>query len=75
MGVHNTQNPRVTLYLKKEHVQFLKNVTSNLSEGTTRTSSSELVRAILDMHCGISDWKTEALISAIEKVKEKEKSK
>ncbi|GBG55905.1 hypothetical protein SPFL3102_02844 [Sporomusaceae bacterium FL31] len=74
MGVNNTCYERVTLYLKKEHVQFLNKIVAEITnENQSSVGKSELVRAVLDDCCDINDWKSKALFEKICKKDEKKK--
>lgn len=62
MGVYNTKNPRVTVYLKKVHVDFLDGVIRGQSQKDIPIfARSELVRVILDKLCKPEDYSTEGI--------------
>jgi hypothetical protein len=66
MGVHNTRNPRVTVYLKRAHVDFLDGVIKGLSKKDIPIPSrSELIRVILDKLCKSEDYSTDGLYKEI----------
>jgi metal-responsive CopG/Arc/MetJ family transcriptional regulator len=66
MGVHNTVYPRITVYLKQSHLDFLDNIIKGLSQDETNPPSrSDLIRVIIDKHLGIEDWRTKALYEEI----------
>lgn len=68
MGVHNTAYQRVTVYLKKAHVDFLDRIISELTiQENSGPSRSDLIRALLDKHCSTEDWRTNSLLNEIEK--------
>jgi len=70
MGVHNTSFPRITAYLKQNHIDFLDKLASKLSvEGQTTPSRSDILRAILDDFIGMKDWNSNALYQEILKIK------
>lgn len=70
MGVHNTSFPRITAYLKQNHIDFLDKIALDLSgEGQTMPSRSDILRAILDEFVGAKDWNSNALYQEIMKIK------
>lgn len=62
MGVNETSYPRVTVYLKKAHIEFLDKIVSDIhNDDETKINRSDLVRAILDHFCNSKDNKSRAL--------------
>ena len=51
MGVNDTSYPRVTIYLKKNHIEFLNDIIAEMRHDETKISRSDLIRAILDHYC------------------------
>lgn len=67
MGVKNTRYERVTVYLKKAQVDFLKKVIHETSDqNVNKLSRSDVIRAILDCYCDTKDWQTEGLLRFVE---------
>ena len=75
LGIHNTSYERITVYVKKEHIDFLDDLISDL-QGTKQTvpSRSELIRALLDKYCGSLDWYSKELYSLISEKGPKKRS-
>lgn len=68
MGVHNTVYKRTTVYLKKAQVESLKETLKRMaSDGFTKVSMSDLIRAILDKVTGTEDSSTDFYFTQIRK--------